>query len=79
MLPLHIYSKVGNWKVSLNIELGVPGILTILIIVCTIFKALDILVIYCFLYFGGACIGTYIVYVKKAIKKTRMFTDKMPQ
>lgn len=70
--------NVGNWKVRIEHELGVDGFLPLFILGCTIFKAIDIVVIYCFCYYGGAFAYSYLTFVRKAIKNARIYADKMP-
>ena len=73
------HSKVGDWKVRLNMEMGIPSFLTLLIIVASILKWLDIVVFYCVFYYGCSCVGTYVLYVRKAIDKQRKYQKNMPQ
>ena len=72
-------NNVSNWKIRIEHELGVDGIIPLLVLICTIFKVLDIIVIYFFLYYGGAFLYSYISFVRKAIKNTQKYQDKMPQ
>lgn len=73
------HSKVGDWRVRMNMEMGIAGLLTVLIIVCSVCSSLDIVVFYFVLYYGGSCAGAYLFYVKKAIRASKKFADKMPQ
>lgn len=73
------HGKVGDWKVRLNMELGIAGILPITILLAAIFNFLDIVILYCLCYYGGSFIISYVIYVKKAIKKARMYQDKMTE
>ena len=65
------YSQVGNFRVRIEAELGIGGLLPIAILIATIFNALDIIVIYCFLYYGTSCLIVTLLYVKKAIKHAK--------
>ena len=73
------HSKVGDWKVRLNMELGIAGLLTILIVFGSIFSFLDIVVIYCFCYYGFSCLGTYFLFVGKARKAAKKYENKIKQ
>lgn len=58
--------------VHLEADFGVGGILPILVLLAAIFKAYDIVVIYCFVYYVGAGILMSFKYVSKAIKNTKI-------
>ena len=72
-------NNVGNWKIRIEHELGVDGILPLSILICTIFNCLDIIVFFCFFYYGGAFLYSYLNFVKKAIKNAKIYGEKMPQ
>lgn len=71
--------KVGSWKIRLEHELGIDGFIPLLVLICAVFKVLDIAVIYFFFYYCGAFFYTYISYVRKAMRNTQKYQDKMPQ
>lgn len=71
--------NVGNWIIRIEHELGIDGFLPLFILICTIFRALDMVVIYCFCYYGGAFVYSYMTFVRRAIKNARIYEDKMPQ
>ena len=52
------------------------GIIPEIALVCSIFHALDITVIYCFLYYGGSFVVSTLIYVRKAIKKAKEYEEK---
>ncbi len=54
--------------VKLEMELGVSGILPLIILVATILQVLDIVLVYCFVYYVGACIISSLRYIRKALK-----------
>lgn len=56
--------------------LGVGGDLPLFILLATIFKALDVIVLYCIAFYGGAFVLATLLYVSKAIKKSRVETNK---
>lgn len=58
--------------VHLEADFGVGGILPILVLLAAIFKAYDIVVIYCFVYYVGSGILMSFKYVSKAIKNTKI-------
>lgn len=62
------HNQVGSFRVRIEAELGIGGLLPVAILLASIFRALDITVIYCFLYYGGSCILATVIYVRKAVK-----------
>ncbi len=65
--------------VRLEEWLGVGGYLCFIILLCTIFNALDLVLIYIFFYYVGACVLMLFKYSKKAIVLADKYGDKMPQ
>lgn len=65
------HSQVGSLRVRVEAELGVGGLLPLAILFATIFKVLDLIVIYCFLYYGLSFLSAIFIYVRKAIKATK--------
>jgi len=63
--------------VRLEEWLGIGGYLAIFILVAAIFNALDIIVFYCFLYYGGAFVLMTLKYCKKTIKLAKQYDDRM--
>lgn len=61
-----------NIKVRIGFEFGIGGILPLLVLLGAIFHALDLVVIYCFCYYGGSCLVNTLIYVKRAIKRSRI-------
>lgn len=68
---------VGSFKVRVENELGIGGFLPFASLVCAIFNALDIFVIYCFCYYGASFLVSTLILVRKAIKKSNQY--EMPQ
>lgn len=62
------HNQVGSFRVRVEAELGIGGLLPIAILLATIFKTLDLIVIYCFLYYGASCLLATVIYISKAIK-----------
>lgn len=62
--------------VHLEADFGVGGILPIFVLLAAIFKAYDIVVIYCFIYYVGAGILMSLKYILKAIKNTKAIEEK---
>ena len=58
--------------VRIEMELGLAGVLPLIIMICTIFGKLDIVVIYCFIYYFGSCFLSILKYVYKAIKFSKI-------
>lgn len=66
------HNQVGSLRVRIEAELGVGGILPLAILIATVFKALDIVVVYCFLYYGLSFVLATLIYVKKAMNAEKM-------
>lgn len=66
-------SKIRSFQVRVEYELGVGGILPLAILLGTIFHALDLVVLYCFLYYGGSFIISTLIHVRKATKKAKEY------
>jgi phosphatidylglycerophosphate synthase len=64
------YSQVGSLRVRIEAELGIGGLLPSAILIASVFKVLDIIVIYCFVYYGTSCLMASMLYIRKAIRKT---------
>lgn len=62
------HSQVGSFRVRVEAELGIGGLLPIAILFAAIFRALDVIVLYCFVYYGVSCLLAAMIYVRKAIK-----------
>lgn len=65
-------SQVNSFIVRIEMEFGIAGILPILILICTILKKLDIVVLYCFAYYFLSFIVSTLMYVRKAIKYSKL-------
>ena len=57
--------------VRLESDFGVGGILPLIILIGTILKMFDLIVIYCFMYYFFAGLLMSLKYIKKAMKKTK--------
>ena len=69
-------SDVGNIKVRILFEFGVAGIIPVLALLCAIFHALDLMVIYCFCYYVGSCVVNILIYARRAIKGEKEITAR---
>ena len=69
-------NKVNSFRVRMEAELGIAGILPIALLLGSIFNALDLIVIYCFLYYGGSFVVCTLIYVRKAMKKAKEYGVK---
>ncbi len=65
------HGKVGSLRVRIEAELGIGGLIPLLVLLTTIFHCLDIAVLYCAVYYCGSCIAMVSMYILKAIKKTK--------
>lgn len=66
-------TSMKNSYVRLKIEFGPGGILPLLVLLGTIFNAVDLVVIYCFLYNGLSGVAASLIYIRKAIKQTKEY------
>lgn len=73
------HSKDRGWKMRLETEFGIGGILPFLTLISSVFGWLDIIVFYIFIYYGMSCLAVYIIYVRKAITASKKYASKMPQ
>lgn len=62
------HSQVGSFRVRVEAELGIGGLLPIAILFAAIFQTLDVIVLYCFMYYGASCLLAAMIYIRKAIK-----------
>lgn len=67
-------SQSGNWKVKIEQFGGVGGYLCLFILFATIFNFMDLILIYCAIYYGGAMIVSILSFIKKAITKSKQYT-----
>lgn len=70
------HSQVGSLRVRIESELGIGGILPVAILLGTIFHFLDVIVIYCLLYYGGSCLVASLMYIRKAIKISKSYDEE---
>ena len=63
--------QTASLIVRLESDFGVGGILPLIILICTIFKIFDLVVIYCFIYYFFASVLMSLKYIFKAIMKTK--------
>lgn len=59
-------NKANSLRVRIEMEFGLAGIIPMMVLLGTIFNCLDIIIIYCFIYYFGSCVVTILNYVKKA-------------
>ena len=69
-------NNVGNWKIRIEHELGIDGFIPLFLLICAIFRILDVAVLYFVCYYGGAFLLTYYTYVKKAINNTNKYQNR---
>ena len=68
------HSQVNSLRVRVEQDLGIGGILPLLILLATIFRALDLAILYCLAYYGLSCVLVYITYIRKAVRAARAHT-----
>lgn len=64
-------NQVTSLKTRVEERLGIGGILPLLILLGVVFHALDLVVLYCTMYYGGACVAMICLYIRKAIKNEK--------
>ncbi len=72
-------NEVNNWRVRLESDFGIGGILPLLILLGTIFHALDLVIFYNLAYYGGSFLVITASLVRKAIRLSKKYQDNMPQ
>lgn len=60
-------SKVSSIRVRIEAEFGLSATMTFILLVVVIFRALDLMVIYYYLYYGLSCLFVLVTYIRKAI------------
>lgn len=70
------HSQVSSFRVRVELELGLAGILPPAILIATIFRALDLIVIYCFVYYVSSCIASSLLHIKKTFRYKDISMDK---
>ncbi|MCD7714040.1 MAG: CDP-alcohol phosphatidyltransferase family protein [Prevotella sp.] len=66
--------QTNNWRVRLESDWGIGGILPLLILLGTIFNALDIVILYCVVYYVGSFVVMTLLLVRKALKAQHTYT-----
>ncbi len=65
------HEQVRSLRVRIEQDLGIGGILPVMVLLGTVFHALDLVVIYCLLYYGGSCLAVTAGYVRRAIRAVK--------
>ena len=66
------HEQVGSPRVKIEQNLGIGGILPIMILFGTIFHALDLVLFYMIAYYGLSCLAVTVIYIRKAQKAKRL-------
>ncbi len=69
-------TQTNSLVVRIESDFGVGGILPILVLLGIIFNILDLVVIYCFVYYFFSSLTMITKYILKAIKKTKEIENK---
>lgn len=72
------HKQVGSLRVRIEMEMGIAGLLPPAIFLGAVFNALDIVVFYCFAYYGLSCLATIVLYIRKTIIEVREFEKDTP-
>lgn len=62
------HDQVGSLRVKIEQDLGIGGILPVMILLGTIFHALDVVLLYMFAYYELSCLAITLIYIRKALK-----------
>lgn len=62
------HSKVNSLRVRIESDFGIGGCLPLMVLLGTIFNVLDLVVLYCLLYYGGSCLISSMLTIRKAKK-----------
>ena len=65
-------SKISIIIDKIDQEFGIGGALPLAILIATIFKTLDIIILYCFVYYFLSFVMVTIMYIRKAIKQSNL-------
>ena len=65
------HNQVSSFSVFFVETMGIGGILPSMVLLATIFHALDIVLFYCFIYYFGSSVIMSIKYILKAINKSK--------
>ena len=60
-------NKAGTLRMKIEQDLGIGGILPVIILLGTIFHMSDLVVFYMFTYYGISCMAVTGLYIRKAI------------
>ena len=60
--------RAGRLRAKWEQDLGVGGILPLLIMVGVLAHAVDLVVLYCFLYYGVSCVAATAIYIRRAMR-----------
>ena len=66
------HDRVGSLRVKIEQDLGIGGILPVMILLGTIFHALDLVLFYSVLYYSGSCVVVSLSYIRKARKAEKL-------
>lgn len=58
-------NAVGDIRIRIEKEFGIAGLLPFAILIAALFNTLDLIVFYCFFYYGGSCVvSTFMLFCK---------------
>lgn len=60
------HSKVNSLRVRIESDFGIGGYLPLMVLLGVVFNVLDLVVLYCFLYYGGSCVLASASIIRKA-------------
>ena len=64
------HSQVSSLSVFFVETMGVGGILPLIILIATVFHALDLVLFYCLVYYFGSSVIMSLKYILKAVNKS---------
>ncbi len=67
------HNKLNNIIVRIDSELGLGALCCLILLILAIFRALDIMVLFYFIYYGSACLISTLIYIKKSVRATKKY------
>lgn len=65
------HEQVGSLRVRIEQDLGIGGILPLLVLLGAVFHALDLVIFYMLCYYCASCLAVAVIYIRKAVRAAR--------
>lgn len=70
------HSQIGNWKITVRQLVGIGGLLPLIILLCAIFKVLDLAILFGFICNLLTFVYSLLSYTRKAIMNSYKYQDE---